>query len=173
MDTQQQEPELEQGSKQDLSGELHLPRINITGTQCIAVPTQSGTVAAPPVQQSADSSQNVFYFQDDLLLEEDDADLLGSPLAMPFQMSEEMPPLHAGSGKFAPTPTPPPAQQSTRQFPLLRVLILAAVIVIVILTGTMAFAQTSAPTLPAHPTNAPTGQATGQTPPPPGLNRPW
>lgn len=168
MNTQQQEPELEQGSNQDLSGELHLPRINNTGTQRVTTPTQSEAAVPPLVQPTADSSQNVFYFQDDLSLEEDDADLLGSPLATPFQMSEEMPPLHSERGQFATTtPTPPPTPQSARKFPLLRVLILAAVIVIVILTGAMAFAQTSSPALPVHMANAPTRQATGQPTTPP------
>jgi len=171
-----------QDHEQHLSGELHLPQDANTKTQRIddasAQPNTPDAQPQPSSQkQGDDSNQNIFYYDDESLddkhFDEDEGDDFGSVLSTPFQMSEEMPPVQTASGKFAqqgPTPPPTTGTRSPRKFPVVHVLILAAVIVLVITTGAMALAQSSPATLPVRTTttgyNSMGGQQAKPTPKP-------
>lgn len=148
-----------QDHEQSLSGELHLPQEANALSQRINDSVQPSIPDAPPQLDSQkpdddDSNQHIFYFEEDEPLNEDesDSDAFGSVISTPFQMSEAMPPVQTGRGQVVQqVPTPQPSTggtRSPRRFPVVRVLILAAVIVLIIATGAMAFAQSSPAALP-------------------------
>lgn len=171
MDTQH-----ESGQNQQQSGELHLDKIANTGTQQVAPPPASFEPASPSGKGTTNADQTVFYVQDDTLLEEPD-DAFGSVLAAPFQMSEAMPPVHSATGQASQqniSPTPATSPQASRPFPLRRVLILVAIIVIIVLTGAMGVFAQSTPTLPgktASPTASAAPTRPAQATPQPGTGK--
>jgi len=136
------------------------------GTQRVMPPA---SVGAPAMNAEREDEPEIFYLQEDGF-SDDEPGGFGAAVAAPFQLYGALPVMQSQAAQTPATRSPSSETSRSsqpRRFPLIRVILLVAVIVVLLLTGVIAvFAQRTAPfTTTAQATPVPRYTATTRKPP--------